>query len=108
MSLRKEQRRKMQAVLEVISTSLQQTPRQINSQEQIDQGIVEELLQGDVLAGVNSVPALKLVIYELILHISQQSSNSSPKSTDFSPTLNRISNLLNSIHEILADLVIGT
>jgi hypothetical protein len=60
----------MQAVGELIKDCLMQPPQQVQAQQMIDQGIVEELLQTNAISTVPSLSTLRLIIYELVLHIS--------------------------------------
>ena len=39
---------------------------------QINEGIIEQLLQIDIIKQTNSIPALKLLIYQLVFVLSQQ------------------------------------
>ena len=63
------------------------------------------MLQSDLLTKVQSLPAVKLILYELILLVSQQNiGGKSSNAEEGTVTYGRISNVLLEIKNLLRDL----
>lgn len=92
-------------VLGIVRNCVQQSSREIIAQVMINEGIVEELMQSDVLSQVQSLPAVKLILYELILLVSQQNTGGKGgNSEEGSVVFGRITNVLLEIKDLLRDI----
>lgn len=105
MSLRKEHRKKLQPIIGLIQSCLSQGSKEINNQMQINEGIVEQLLQIDIIKQTNSVPALKLLIYQLVFVLSQQQvAGRSEEKNENSEKMGKMAEILFSIKQILKEM----
>lgn len=72
---------------------------------QINEGIIEQLLQIDIIKQTNSIPALKLLIYQLVFVLSQQqvAGKSEEKSQNLEK-MGKLAEILFSIKQVLKEM----
>jgi hypothetical protein len=87
--------------LEFIRIVTEQGVKETFLREQINRGIVEELLQTSIVASIQSPSALRLIIYELVFLLSQHTGQKIPAKVEGPIPLSKIFNILGSLKTIL-------
>jgi len=62
-------------------------------------------LQSDAISHIQSIPALRLIVYELILLLSQQNGSKTGYNTENTAPIARMTNLMVAIKQILREMV---